>query len=79
MWSAVHPLGFTLTEALQTAEQCPAAYCSAPDAIRRQINQGFFEKLYIGEDGSVVGRVLIEPFVGVLDSPRRAEVVTLPD
>ncbi len=69
----------TLSEALHAAEQCPAAYLSAPDKIRRQINQGFFEKLYIGEDGSVVGRVLTEPFAALLDSPRGADIVGIRD
>jgi site-specific DNA recombinase len=69
----------TLSEALHAAEQCPAAYQGAPDTIRRQINQGFFEKLYIGEDGSVVGRVLTEPFAALLDSPRGADVVDIHD
>ncbi|MEA5366442.1 recombinase zinc beta ribbon domain-containing protein [Amycolatopsis sp., V23-08] len=69
----------TLHEALAAADQCPAAYSSAPDKIRRQINQGSFEKLHIGEDGSVVGRVLTEPFAALLDSPRGADVVGIRD
>jgi hypothetical protein len=36
-------------EALAAAEQCPAAYGSAPDKIRRQINQGFLESVHRGE------------------------------
>ncbi|WP_410623352.1 recombinase family protein [Amycolatopsis sp. cmx-8-4] len=57
----------TLAEALMAAERCPAAYLTAPDNIRRQINQGFFKKLYIDEDGGVVGRDLTEPFATLLD------------
>jgi hypothetical protein len=57
----------TLNAALKAAEHCTTAYMSAPPHIRRQINQGFFEKLYIGEDGSVERPVLTEPFAALLD------------
>lgn len=58
----------TLDAALKAASSCQAGYLSAPDPIRRQINQGFFEKLFIGEDGSVERAELTEPFRGLLDS-----------
>jgi hypothetical protein len=40
----------------------------AEPAIRRQINQGFFEKLCIDEDGKVARADLREPFA---IAPRR--------
>ena len=43
---------------------------TAPNAIRRQINQGFFEKLFIGEDGNVVRAELTEPFRALLGTDR---------
>jgi hypothetical protein len=56
-----------LDAALKVVSNCLAAYLSAPDHIRRQINQGFFEKLWIGEDGSVERAEFTEPFRAVLD------------
>jgi hypothetical protein len=56
----------TLDNALKAASHCERAYLTAPDTIRRQINQGFFERLYIGEDGSVVRAELTEPFAAML-------------
>ncbi|HEV8556833.1 MAG TPA: recombinase family protein, partial [Actinophytocola sp.] len=58
----------TLTAALTAAGNCQAAYLTAPDHVRRQINQGFFEKLFISEDGSVERYELTEPFAALLDS-----------
>jgi site-specific DNA recombinase len=57
----------TLSLALNAAAHCEVAYLSAPDAIRRQINQGFFERLLIGEDGGVERAELTEPFRLLLD------------
>jgi site-specific DNA recombinase len=59
----------TLSAALKAAEHCPEAYRSASPQVRRQINQGFFKKLYIGEDGEVERRELTEPFAALLDGP----------
>jgi hypothetical protein len=59
-------LATTLENALKAASHCERAYLTASDPIRRQINQGFFEKLYIGEDGSVVRAQLTEPFAAML-------------
>lgn len=64
----------TLTAALHSATRCQAAYLTAPDPIRRQINQGFFEKLFIGEDGSVERYELTEPFAAIL---QRGDAFTL--
>jgi len=57
----------TLTAALKAASSCQAAYLTAPGPIRRQINQGFFKKLFIEEDGSVERYELTEPFAALLD------------
>jgi site-specific DNA recombinase len=57
-----------LDAALKAAGSCETAYLGAPDHIRRQINQGFFEKLYIGEDGSVERVEFTEPFRALLDA-----------
>jgi site-specific DNA recombinase len=51
----------TLDRALAAASHCETAYLSAPNNIRRQINQGCFEKLYIGQDGTVEPADLTEP------------------
>ena len=53
--------------ALRAASNCERAYLTAPDKVRRQINQGFFEKLLIGDDGSVEDAELTEPFRPLLD------------
>ena len=58
----------TLANALQAASRCQTAYVTAPDHIRRQINQGFFKKLFIGEDGEVERAELTEPFAALLDA-----------
>jgi hypothetical protein len=49
-------------QALSIAAQCHRHYVKAPDPIRRQINQGFFKKLWIAEDGSVERYAMTEPF-----------------
>jgi site-specific DNA recombinase len=58
----------TLAAALQAAANCQQAYLTAPDRVRRQINQGFFRKLLIGEDGSVERAEFAEPFAALLDT-----------
>jgi site-specific DNA recombinase len=60
----------TLALALNAAAHCEVAYLSAPDAMRRQINQGFFERLLIGDDGSVERAELTEPFRLLLEGAR---------
>lgn len=57
----------TLAQALAAASHCERAYLSATEPIRRQINQGFFEKLFIGEDGTVKRAELTEPFRALLN------------
>jgi hypothetical protein len=57
----------TLALALNAAAHCEVAYLSAPDAVRRQINQGFFERLLIGGDGSAEQAEFTEPFRLLLD------------
>ncbi len=64
----------TLDRALAAASHCEVAYLSAPNPIRRQINQGFFEKLYIAEDGSVARVDFTEPFSALLEA---AQVIRL--
>lgn len=59
-----------LEQALAVAGSCQANYRRAPGFVRRQINQGFFEKLLIEQDGSVEGAELTEPFA-VLTAERR--------
>ncbi|WP_245589829.1 zinc ribbon domain-containing protein [Amycolatopsis balhimycina] len=56
----------TLEAALAAAGRCHRAYATAPEPVRRQINQGFFVKLFIGQDGSVVRVELTEPFAALL-------------
>lgn len=63
-----------LAHALVAAEHCERAYLTAPSSIRRQINQGFFVKLFIDEDGEVARAELTEPFATLLDG--RTNVVT---
>lgn len=55
-----------LDAALAAAANCQQAYLSAADAVRRPINQGFFRKLFIGEDGSVEHAEMTEPFATLL-------------
>ena len=57
-----------LDAALTVATHCERAYLTAPEHVKRQINQGFFEKLYIGPDGSVEHAELTEPFRPILGS-----------
>jgi site-specific DNA recombinase len=64
--TANHDLDTTLAEALQAAGRCQVAYLTAPNPIRRQINQGFFKRLLIGEDGTVERAELTEPFAALL-------------
>ncbi len=55
-----------LGRALTAAGHCAEAYEQAPPAVRRQLNQGFFEKLYIAEDGTVQDADLNQPFAALL-------------
>ena len=55
-----------LERALLVAGTCREQYAVAPPAVRRLINQGFFVKLFIGDDGSVERAELTEPFAALL-------------
>jgi site-specific DNA recombinase len=65
-----------LAAALTAAGRCVAAYSNAPDHIRRQINQGFFKKLWIGEDGTVERVEFNEPFATLLDDHAMTSTAT---
>ena len=62
----VDQLEATVDAALAIASNCHQRYVVAPPHIRRQLNQGFFEKLFIAEDGSVEHAELTEPFAQLL-------------
>jgi site-specific DNA recombinase len=64
--ASVTDLENQLTRALTIAGHCSNAYQEAAPAIRRQLNQGFFEKLYIDEDGDVQAVDLHQPFAALL-------------
>ncbi|HVI69455.1 MAG TPA: recombinase family protein [Magnetospirillaceae bacterium] len=65
--SSVADLETTLNAALKIATECHTYYHEAEPAIRRRLNQGFFKKLYIHEDGQVDRFELTEPFATLLD------------
>jgi hypothetical protein len=58
-----------LDKPLVAAAPCHSQYGRAPDNVKRQINQGFFEKLWIEPDGSVGRYELTEPFAALLRQP----------
>jgi site-specific DNA recombinase len=64
--SAVSDLEQQLDRALAVAGNCARSYAEATPAVRRMLNQGFFSKLYIGEDGGVERVDLTEPFGSLL-------------
>ena len=68
-----------MADALVVATHCERAYLTAEPPIRRQINQGFFEKLFIGEDGSVVRAILTEPFAALLAGGNTIFVTAWPE
>lgn len=76
--TTTHDLETTLDQALRTATHCERAYLTAPDSIRRQLNQGFFVKLFIGEDGSVARTELTEPFAALLTGRQTIPADTTP-
>lgn len=59
MWGDVKGL---LDRALDLAGTCHQLYGQAPDQIRRQLSQGFFERIYIGHDGEVARVALTDAF-----------------
>lgn len=64
--ASVSDLETQLERALAVAGQCAHVYQEATPAVRRMMNQGFFTKLYISEDGDVERAELTEPFAQVL-------------
>ncbi|MEV5719390.1 recombinase family protein [Amycolatopsis mediterranei] len=73
----------TLNRALVAASRCEQAYLTAPDHVKRQINRGFFEKLFIDEDGSVWQAAMTEPFASLIPTQatgtKRESDVTMGD
>ncbi len=67
-----------LRRALVAAGHCAEAYEKAPPAVRRQLNQGFFKKLYIDEDGDVQGVDRHEPFAPLLTGVNEAYAFARP-
>jgi site-specific DNA recombinase len=61
-------LALLLDQAIKAITTCHAVYASgdARPFIRRMLNQGFFSKVYIEEDGSVSDGEIQEPFVHLL-------------
>ncbi len=51
-----------LDQALKLASSCHQHYSQAPGSIRRQLNQGLFEKIYVGKDGDVERVELTDAF-----------------
>ena len=62
-----------LAKALSLAQDCHAAYLSAPDKLRRQFNQAFFERLLIDDTYTVTGK-LAQPFETLLSEEVRQYV-----
>jgi hypothetical protein len=56
--------GAVLKKALKLIEDPAGLYCSATDAVRRLMNQSFFEKIYVDEIGDVTTE-MAEPFAGI--------------
>ena len=65
--TTVDELEATLQAALTVAGNCHQRYAQAPPHVRRQLNQGFFTKLFIARDGSIERAELTEPFVSLMD------------
>ena len=55
-----------LEQALAVAGSCHTHYVGAPDFVKRQINQGFFKRLMIQQDGTVEQVELTEPFAALM-------------
>lgn len=74
-----------LEDALGVAGRCAEEYATAPPAVRRLVNQGFFEKLYVDEDGGIELVDWTEPFRQLLgggvegDAPSADETDTSED
>ncbi|GAA5158267.1 recombinase family protein [Pseudonocardia eucalypti] len=55
-----------LEQALAVAGECNVQYRRAPDFVKRQMNQGFYKRLWIAQDGTVERYELTEPFAALL-------------
>lgn len=62
----LHEVETVLEQALAVAGACNVQYRRAPNFVRRQMNQGFFKKIWIAEDGTVERAELTEPFAASL-------------
>ena len=60
--SSVADLEGQLERALTVAGDCARRYATATPPVRRLMNQGFFEKLYVGPDGGIERADFTEPF-----------------
>lgn len=56
----------TIKRALGIAQNCHRYYKTSHAKERRMLNQGFFSRLYIDDDGTVAEAELTEPFVHLL-------------
>jgi ribosomal protein L18 len=61
-----------LRRALTAAGNCAQSYRIAQPAARRLLNQGFFEKIYISQEGTVERADLTEPFAALLTGSKSA-------
>jgi hypothetical protein len=80
--ASVTELETQLERALTVAEDAGAYYRKAPPAVRRLMNQGFFVKLYVAQDGSIERAELTKPFATLLqrtELARNGNSQTRPD
>lgn len=63
-------LDIQLERALDIATHCARLYDVAKPPTRRMMNQGFFRRLYVAQDGSIEDAELNEPFVHLLAKGR---------
>jgi site-specific DNA recombinase len=63
---SLQELDAQLEGALLVAGACDREYAAATPSIRRLMNQGFFNKLFIAQDGTVEDAEIQEPFAGLL-------------
>jgi hypothetical protein len=62
---SLQELDAQLEGALLVAGSCDREYADATPSIRRLMNQGFFNKLFIAQDGTVEHAEIQEPFAGL--------------
>ncbi|MEV6873926.1 recombinase family protein [Amycolatopsis sp. NPDC051128] len=63
--TSLEELDEQLDRALYVASHSTKLYAAAKPAVRRQLNQGFFEKLYVNERGAIVRAEVTEPFASL--------------